>query len=132
MSKKLYVSNLSFSMTDESLESLFAEFGTVISAKVITDRVSGRSKGFGFVEMANAAEADAAIEKLNGTEVQQRTIGVAEARPQAPREAGGRGGYGGGGGGGYGGGGASRGGGYGGGGGASRGGNGGGYGRGDR
>lgn len=127
MSKKLYVSNLSFSMTDESLESLFAEFGTVISAKIITDRVSGRSKGFGFVEMANAAEADAAVEKLNGTEIQQRTIGVAEARPQAPREDS-RGRYGSGGGGG----GASRGGGGGyGGGGSSRGGNGGGggYGR---
>ncbi len=86
MSKKLYVSNLAFSMNETSLQDLFTEFGTVVSAKIITDRLSGRSKGFGFVEMETEQQAANAISKLNGVEVNGRTIGVAEARPQQPRE----------------------------------------------
>jgi hypothetical protein len=129
--KKLYVGNLPYSVDDDRLHSKFAEFGAVASAKVITDRETGRSKGFGFVEMDTDSDADMAIDKLNGAELDGRAINVSEAKPQAPRE-GGRGGFGGGGsrggGGGYGGsGGGSRGGGYGGGGGGgSRGGGGGG------
>ncbi len=92
MSKKLYVSNLAFAMSDSGLEELFGSVGQVVSAKVITDRDSGRSKGFGFVEMSTEAEAAAAIEKLNGTDVLGRTIGVSEARPQQPRESRGFGG----------------------------------------
>ena len=96
MSKKLYVSNLAFAMSDSTLEELFGSVGQVVSAKVITDRDTGRSKGFGFVEMSTDAEAADAIEKLNGTEVLGRAIGVSEARPQQPREnrgfGGGRGG----------------------------------------
>ncbi len=108
MGKKLYVGNLPFGATEESLSELFAQAGTVESAKIITDRDTGRSKGFGFVEMGTEAEAASAIEKLNGQQFEGRAINVSEARPQAPREGGGggRGGYGGGGrGGGYGGGG---------------------------
>lgn len=86
MSKKLYVSNLAFAMSDNNLEELFGTIGQVVSAKVITDRDSGRSKGFGFVEMSTDQEAALAIEKLNGTEVLGRAIGVSEARPQQPRE----------------------------------------------
>ncbi len=103
MGKKLYVGNLPYSVTDDSLASAFAQFGTVESARVITDRDSGRSKGFGFVEMSSDQEAEAAIEKMNGTELAGRAISVNEARPQAPRSGGGggggRGGFGGGGGG---------------------------------
>src|SRR5262245_25866649 len=73
-------------MSDSTLEELFASVGQVVSAKVITDRDSGRSKGFGFVEMSTEQEATDAIEKLNGTEVLGRAIGVSEARPQQPRE----------------------------------------------
>lgn len=86
MSKKLYVSNLAFAMSDSTLEELFGSIGQVVSAKVITDRDTGRSKGFGFVEMSTEQEAADAIEKLNGTEVLGRAIGVSEARPQQPRE----------------------------------------------
>ena len=86
MSKKLYVSNLAFAMSDSTLEELFGSIGQVVSAKVITDRDTGRSKGFGFVEMSTDQEATDAIEKLNGTEVLGRAIGVSEARPQQPRE----------------------------------------------
>ncbi|MBM3632158.1 MAG: RNA-binding protein [Alphaproteobacteria bacterium] len=86
MSKKLYVSNLAFAMSDSTLEELFGSVGQVVSAKVITDRDTGRSKGFGFVEMSTDQEATDAIEKLNGTEVLGRAIGVSEARPQQPRE----------------------------------------------
>lgn len=86
MNKKLYVSNLAFAMSDSTLEELFGSVGQVVSAKVITDRDTGRSKGFGFVEMSTEAEATDAIEKLNGTEVLGRSIGVSEARPQQPRE----------------------------------------------
>lgn len=109
MGKKLYVGNLPYGADDAALQEAFAEFGTVDSARVITDRESGRSKGFGFVEMGSDDEATKAIEGLNGKEFMGRTINVSEARPQAPREGGGgRGGFGGGGGrggGGYGGGG---------------------------
>ena len=103
MGKKLYVGNLSYSMTDTTLEQSFAACGTVESAKVIMDRDSGRSKGFGFVEMSSDAEATKAIETLNGQVVDGRPLTVSEAKPQAPREGGGgggRGGFGGGGGGG--------------------------------
>ena len=90
MGKKLYVGNLPYSVDDSTLEGRFAEFGTVTSAKVITDRETGRSKGFGFVEMESDDDAMAAIEKLNGASLDGRAINVSEARPQAPREGGGR------------------------------------------
>ncbi len=99
MSKKLYVGNLSYDVTSSELESLLAAHGTVLSAEVISDRATGRSKGFGFVEMDSAAEADAAIEALNGQQNGDRTLTVNEAKPREPRSGGG-GGYGGGGGGG--------------------------------
>jgi RNA recognition motif-containing protein len=118
MGKKLYVGNLAYSIDDGSLQQLFASHGSVQSAQVIMDRDTGRSKGFGFVEMGSDAEAQAAIQALNGAEVEGRTLTVNEARPKT--EGGGRGGYGGGGRGGYGGGGGGRGG-YGGGGGGGRG-----------
>jgi RNA recognition motif-containing protein len=92
VSKKLYVSNLNFAMSDNTLEELFGAIGQVVSAKIITDRDTGRSKGFGFVEMSTDQEAALAIEKLNGTEVLGRAIGVSEARPQQPRESRGFGG----------------------------------------
>lgn len=107
MGKKLYVGNLPFSATDQILFDTFAQCGTVESAKIITDRDSGRSKGFGFVEMSTDAEAADAIAKLNGADYEGRTMTVSEARPMAPREnrgggfgggGGGRGGFGGGGG----------------------------------
>lgn len=85
MGKKLYVGNLPYSLTDESLSTLFAECGTVESVKIITDRDTGRSKGFGFVEMATDEEAQAAIDRLNGTEQDGRPLTVNEARPQTPR-----------------------------------------------
>jgi RNA recognition motif-containing protein len=106
MGKKLYVGNLPYSATDSSLQQHFSQVGTVESAKVIMDRDSGRSKGFGFVEMSSDQEATAAIEKLNGQQMDGRPLNISEARPQAPRESRGFGGGGGGfGGGGYGGGG---------------------------
>lgn len=133
MGKRIFVGNLPFSATDQVLQETFAQYGTVESAKVITDRMSGRSKGFGFVEMSNDTEAQAAIDKLNGAEYEGRTITVNEAREMQPREGGG-GGYRGGGGGGRGPGGGGGRGGYGGGGGrgdgggrGGRGGGGGGY-----
>ncbi len=100
MSKKLYVGGLPYSVDDAQLNELVQPFGEIISAKVIQDKFSGKSKGFGFVEMANDDEALAAIESLNGKEIGGRSIKVNEARPMAPRSGGG-----GGGGGGYGGGG---------------------------
>jgi RNA recognition motif-containing protein len=120
MGNKLYVGNLPYSFGDADMQNAFAEYGQVQSAKVMTDRDSGRSKGFGFVEMSTAEEAAAAIQGMNGHRVDGRELIVNEARPQEPRSGGG-GGYGGGGGrsgggGGYGGGGGG-GGGYGGGGG---------------
>jgi RNA recognition motif-containing protein len=100
--KKLYVGNLPFSTTEAVLTEVFGQCGTVTSAKIIMDRESGRSKGFGFVEMSSDAEAAAAIEKFNGADFDGRAMTVNEAKPMAPREGGG-GGFGGGGGGGRGG-----------------------------
>ena len=146
MGNKLYVGNLAYSVRDESLQESFSQFGTVTSAKVMMDRETGRSKGFGFVEMGSDAEAQAAINGMNGQPLEGRPLVVNEARPREERPGGfsgaprspyggggrsGGGGYGGGGGGGgYGGGGGGGrcgGGGYGGGGGGRSGG-GGGYG----
>ena len=126
MAKKLYVGNLAFQTTSQDLQDLFAQAGTVESAQVIEDRDTGRSKGFGFVEMASDDEAAAAIEQFNGKDLAGRTLTVNEARPRENRGGGGGGrGFGGGGGrGGYGGGG-NRGGGGGYGGGGNRGGGGG-------
>jgi RNA recognition motif-containing protein len=112
--KKLYCGNLGFNVSSSDLDQLFAQFGTVQSAEVINDRDTGRSKGFGFVEMGSEAEAQAAIAGINGTEHDGRTLTVNEARPREERRGGGGGG-GGGGRGGYGGGGGGRGGGGGGG-----------------
>lgn len=130
MGKKLYVGNLPFSATDDVLQQHFAQYGGVTSARVVTDKMSGRSKGFAFVEMETEEAATSAIQSLNETDFEGRKITVAEARPQEnrpPRSGGGGGGRGfgggGGGGGGYGGGGGGRGGrGLGGGGGGGRGG----------
>lgn len=134
MGNKLYVGNLAYSVRDESLQSAFSQFGTVTSAKVMMDRETGRSKGFGFVEMGNDAEAQAAINGMNGQALEGRPLVVNEARPREERPGGfggGGGGRSGGGGGGYGGGGGGGGrGGYGsGGGGGGYGGGGGGGGR---
>jgi len=154
MGNKLYVGNLAYSIRDDDLQQAFAQFGTVASAKVMMDRDTGRSKGFGFVEMGSDAEAQSAINGMNGQALDGRALVVNEARPREERPGGfggggggrsggfggggggrsGGGGYGGGGGGGYGGGGGggrSGGGGYGGGGGGRSGG-GGGYGGGGR
>ncbi len=120
MGNKLYVGNLSYEVQDRDLQQLFAQYGTVSSARVVMDRDSGRSKGFGFVEMGTDAEAEAAISALNGQEVGGRALTVNEARPKEERSGGG-GGYRGGGGGGY----SGGGGGYGGGRGGDRGGRGG-------
>jgi RNA recognition motif-containing protein len=99
MGKKLYVGNLSYDTTDSTLEQMFAAHGTVQSAQIIMDRDTGRSKGFGFVEMGSEQEAQAAIAALHGKEVGGRTLTVNEARPREERGGGGRsGGYGGGGG----------------------------------
>src|SRR5579871_2831593 len=95
MGKKLYVGNLAYSVTDGTLEQMFAPHGSVQSAQVIMDRDTGRSKGFGFVEMDNQAEAQAAITALNGKEVDGRTLTVNEAKPRSDRGiGGGRGGSG--------------------------------------
>jgi len=100
MGKKLYVGNLPYNVDSTELEALLAKHGTVLSADVISDRMTGRSKGFGFVEMESDSEANAAIEALNGMECNGRTLTVNEAKPRAPRSGGGggggRGGYGGG------------------------------------
>ena len=123
MGNKLYVGNLAYSVRDESLQQAFGQFGTVTSAKVMMDRDTGRSKGFGFVEMGSDAEAQSAINGMNGQALEGRAIVVNEARPREERPGGfgggggsrggyggggGGGGYGGGGGGGYGGGGGGR------------------------
>ena len=101
MGNKLYVGNLPFSVTEDSLQQLFSQSGKVESETIITDRDTGRSKGFGFVEMSTEQEAADAITKFNGTDFEGRSITVNEARPKAPREGGGGGrGFGGGGGGG--------------------------------
>lgn len=100
MSTKLYVGNLSFRVTSDDLQAHFAQAGTVESAKVVEDRETGRSRGFGFVEMASPEEANAAIEQFNGQEYDGRNLVVNEARPREEGGGGrgGRGGYGGGGG----------------------------------
>ncbi len=98
MAKKIYVGNLPWSTTSASLEALFSAHGTVQSAEVISDRETGRSRGFGFVEMESDDACQRAIDALNGTEIDGRAITVNEARERAPRTGGG-GGYGGGGGG---------------------------------
>ncbi len=115
MGKRLYVGNLSYGVTSSDLEQLLGAYGTIESAEVISDRATGQSKGFGFVEMANDDEAQAAIDGLNGQDHGGRALTVNEARPRESRGGGGggggRGGYGGGGGGGrggYGGGGGGR------------------------
>jgi len=95
MGKNLYVGNLSYDVTDASLEQLFSAHGTVDSAKVIMDRDTGRSKGFGFVEMSNDDEAQSAISALDGTECDGRNIKVNEAKPRENRGGGGGGGRGG-------------------------------------
>jgi cold-inducible RNA-binding protein len=100
MGNKLYVGNLPFSTTEDSLTQLFSQAGKVDSATIITDRDTGRSKGFGFVEMSTEQEAADAITKFNGADFEGRSITVNEARPKAPREGGGGGGRGFGGGGG--------------------------------
>ena len=125
MGKKLYVGNLSYQVDSSELEQLFSQHGTVVSAQIINDRDTGRSKGFGFVEMGSDEEAQAAIAALNGQEHGGRALTVNEARPREDRGGGGGGGRG------FGGGGGGRGG-FGGGGGGGRGGYGGGGGRGDR
>jgi len=99
MGTKLYVGGLPYSTTEQQLSELFAPQGSVTSAKVITDKFTGQSRGFGFVEMATGEEAQKAISALNGTQMDGRTITVNEAKPQEKRSGGG-GGYGGGGGGG--------------------------------
>jgi RNA recognition motif-containing protein len=135
MAKRIYVGNLPWAYSSSDLEALFKQYGDVAAAEVIMDRETGRSRGFGFVQMANDADMGPAIEALNGQNIGGRPLVVNEARERTPRSGGGGGGYGGGGGG-YGGGGGGRGGrgGYGGGGGGGYGGGGGGgYGdRGDR
>ena len=141
MGNKLYVGNLAYSVRDEDLQQAFAQFGSVTSAKVMMDRDTGRSKGFGFVEMGSDAEAQAGINGMNGQALDGRALVVNEARPREERpggfggggrSGGGGGGFGGGGrsggGGGFGGGAGGGGGGYGGGGGGRSGGGGGGYG----
>jgi cold-inducible RNA-binding protein len=95
---KIYVGNLSYDVTDDKLNAMFAKYGAVDSATVIIDRDTGRSKGFGFVEMSDLKQAQAAMSGLNGTELDGRSITVNEARPREPRRDDRRGGYGGGGG----------------------------------
>jgi len=89
---KLYVGNLPYSTTDDDLQQLFSEHGTVKSAQVIMDRDTGRSKGFGFVEMSNGSEVSAAIAALNGQDYKGRSLTVNEARPREDRGSGGKGG----------------------------------------
>jgi RNA recognition motif-containing protein len=96
MGKKLYVGNLSYDVTSSALEALCAPHGTVQSAEVIMDRATGRSKGFGFVEMTSDQEAQAVISALNGKDNGGRALTVNEAKPREPRSGGGGGGYGGG------------------------------------
>ena len=133
MTMKLYVGNLAFQTTSDDLQELFAQAGTVQSAAVVEDRETGRSRGFGFVEMSSKEEGEAAIAQFNGKDFGGRNLNVNEAKPREDRSGGGRGGFGGGGNRGGGGGGGGRGG-YGGGGGGGRGGGGygGGGGGGDR
>jgi len=91
MSNKLYVGGLPYSVTEGQLQGIFAEHGTVESVKVITDKFTGQSRGFGFVEMGSGGEAQKAIQALNGTQLDGRTLVVNEAKPMASRDGGGRG-----------------------------------------
>lgn len=86
MAKKLFVGSLPFSTTSDQLRAIFEKVGKVVSADVVMDKMSGRSRGFGFVEMETEDDAKKAVDTLNGTEVEGRKIFVAEARPQAPRD----------------------------------------------
>ncbi|MGH7184320.1 MAG: RNA recognition motif domain-containing protein [Nitrospiraceae bacterium] len=95
MGSKIYVGGLPYSTTEQELSGLFATHGAVTSSRIITDKFTGQSRGFGFVEMSSDAEAQAAITALNGTELGGRTLTVNEARPQEPRTGGGGGGRGG-------------------------------------
>ncbi len=96
MEKKLYVGSLPFETTEDELHQMFAGLGQIVSAKLITDKDSGQSKGFGFVEMSTEAEAQAAIQKLHGSTLGTRQITVNEARPMVPRSPGGNSSFGGG------------------------------------
>jgi len=97
MGAKIYVGGLPYATTEQELSDLFATHGAVVSARIITDKFTGQSRGFGFVEMSSDSEAEAAIAALNGTQFGGRTLTVNEARPQEPRSGGGgRGGFGGG------------------------------------
>ena len=98
MGSKIYVGGLPYSATEQELSELFGKHGAVSSAQIITDKFTGQSRGFGFVEMSSDAEAQVAITALNGAEMGGRTLTVNEARPQEPRTGGGGGGFGGGGG----------------------------------
>ncbi len=103
MAKKLYVGNLAFSVTDDELMQAFTSFGNIVSARVVMDRMTGRSKGFGFVEIEDDGQADEAVNKMNGQTIGGRPVRVSEAKPQEDRprregSGGGGGGYGGGGG----------------------------------
>ena len=98
MGSKIYVGGLPYSATEQEMSDLFGQHGAVTSARIITDKFTGQSRGFGFVEMSSDAEAQAAITALNGAEMGGRTLTVNEARPQEPRTGGGGGGFGGGGG----------------------------------
>ncbi len=91
-SNKLYVGGLPYSVTDDQLQEIFSPHGTVESARVITDRMTGRSRGFGFVEMSSQSEAEEATKNLNGTDLEGRSLTVNEAKPQQPRSGGGGGG----------------------------------------
>jgi len=90
--KRIFVGGLPYSTSDRELEELFSAHGTVESARIVTDRMTGRSRGFGFVEMSNEAEANEAIERLNGTQYEGRSLTVNEARPRTSRGTGGGGG----------------------------------------
>lgn len=91
MAKKLYVGNLPYTIQDQDLEDLFAQYGNVVSANVIMDRTTGRSKGFGFVEMQEDNDAEGAIHALDGKEFEGRTLTVSEAKPRTDRPGTGRG-----------------------------------------
>lgn len=86
MGARLYVGNLSYAVTEDRLQQHFAQHGSVVSARIITDKMTGRSKGFGFVEMSSDSEAEKAIAAANGTEFEGRKLVVSEARPQPPRD----------------------------------------------
>lgn len=98
MAKKLYVGNLAFSVTDDELMQAFTSFGNVVSARVVMDRMTGRSKGFGFVEIEDDSQADEAVNKMNGQTIAGRPVRVSEAKPQEDRPRRSGGGFGGGGG----------------------------------